>query len=315
VLATGPLARLHDARADLQVVVLTSPVPGHVLETCPGIAALACSERRDGFFAERRYIRAAAQEVAATLEALGTQPQHARFLSLSDRGSEREIARRLRGSFLRQDIGGAGFQGHLSQRIGQAFAPFGLEPSSTPIPYRLVTGLQDEELAQQALESAGDRPGLPTVVLHPGARAPARRSGGSPSLEWGVARYAELARSLVMMDTEVLVSGYGSRERAMARRVALLAGPAIRVLPELAPRVLASLFRRVRVVVSNDTGPLHLAAAAGAACVGIFGPTRPEDSGPIGPTSRIRVLAPSAPGPCETPIPLVVKAVRDLLRS
>jgi ADP-heptose:LPS heptosyltransferase len=35
--------------------------------------------------------------------------------------------------------------------------------------------------------------------------------------------------------------------------------------------------------VGSDTGPLHLAAAVGTACVGMYGPTRPADCGPYGP--------------------------------
>src|SRR5262249_14907900 len=54
----------------------------------------------------------------------------------------------------------------------------------------------------------------------------------------------------------------------------------------LAPRTslleLAALARRSALFLGSDTGPLHLAAAVGATCVGLFGTSRREQSGPYG---------------------------------
>jgi ADP-heptose:LPS heptosyltransferase len=45
---------------------------------------------------------------------------------------------------------------------------------------------------------------------------------------------------------------------------------------------LAELYRRCCVVISNDSGPMHLAAAVGTPVVAIFGPTDPALTGPYG---------------------------------
>jgi heptosyltransferase-1 len=50
----------------------------------------------------------------------------------------------------------------------------------------------------------------------------------------------------------------------------------------LSLRQLIALIRRARVVVSGDTGPLHLAAALGTPAVGLYGPTDPVRNGPYG---------------------------------
>jgi lipopolysaccharide heptosyltransferase II len=55
-------------------------------------------------------------------------------------------------------------------------------------------------------------------------------------------------------------------------------------------RELAALFKRAHMVVSADSGPLHLANAVGANVVALFGPTRPEITGPQG-QGRIKVLS------------------------
>jgi ADP-heptose:LPS heptosyltransferase len=43
-----------------------------------------------------------------------------------------------------------------------------------------------------------------------------------------------------------------------------------------------AVLRRASVLVAADTGPLHLAAAVGTPCVGLYGPTRAERNGPYG---------------------------------
>jgi ADP-heptose:LPS heptosyltransferase len=46
---------------------------------------------------------------------------------------------------------------------------------------------------------------------------------------------------------------------------------------------LASIARRAQLFVASDTGPLHIAAAVGTPCVGLYGPWPAETNGPYGP--------------------------------
>jgi ADP-heptose:LPS heptosyltransferase len=57
---------------------------------------------------------------------------------------------------------------------------------------------------------------------------------------------------------------------------------------DLDPVELAALFARARLVVANDSGPAHLAAAVGTPVVAFFGPTDPGRTAPSG--GRVRVL-------------------------
>ena len=56
---------------------------------------------------------------------------------------------------------------------------------------------------------------------------------------------------------------------------------------DLDPLELAGLLARARVVVTNDSGPMHLAAAVGTPVVAIFGPTDPGRTAPAGAPSRV----------------------------
>ena len=63
--------------------------------------------------------------------------------------------------------------------------------------------------------------------------------------------------------------------------------PGVRMLPGVKLGVYGGLLRRAALVVSNDTGPAHLAAAVDAPVLSVLGPTKPEQWAPWGPQVRI----------------------------
>jgi len=116
----------------------------------------------------------------------------------------------------------------------------------------------DRQQAAQVAPPDGAR----YAVLHPGASDPRRR--------WPADRFAAVARMLIDEGLEVLVTGTPSESELVAR-VCDEAGPSARsVVGRLTIGGLAALLAEAAVVVSNDTGPLHLAAAVGAPAVGLF---------------------------------------------
>lgn len=116
----------------------------------------------------------------------------------------------------------------------------------------------------------------PCVVLHPGVSAFAEFK------RWPVDRYAELARRLLDRGCSVAVS-FGPGEAGLADAVRQRA-PGIRSLDggELGLVGLSSVLRTADLVVAADTGPLHLAAAAGSRVLALFGPKDPALYGPRG---------------------------------
>ena len=63
--------------------------------------------------------------------------------------------------------------------------------------------------------------------------------------------------------------------------------PGVRALPGVKLGVYGGLLRRAALVVSNDTGPAHLAAAVGTPVLSVLGPTKPEQWAPWGPQVRV----------------------------
>ena len=74
----------------------------------------------------------------------------------------------------------------------------------------------------------------------------------------------------------------GPQELAWARQIAEESSGAATAAPATSLSELASLARRADIALGADTGPLHLAAAAGSPCVGLYGPMDAKRSGPYG---------------------------------
>ncbi len=126
------------------------------------------------------------------------------------------------------------------------------------------------------------------LAINPGARWDNKR--------WPATHFAELVRQLAASDARLrfaLLGGSGDWQltetirRAEPGRCENFAGRT--ALPEL-----IEVLRRCDLLVTNDTGPMHLAAALRKPVVSLFGPTRPDQTGPYGQTH----LALTRPLPC-----------------
>ncbi len=120
-------------------------------------------------------------------------------------------------------------------------------------------------------------PGRALVVINPNA--------GDMALErrWPAERVIELLRELVHEPVNVVLTG-APGERAYVESIVDASGVGERLVSlagKLTIPELIALFAAARVVVSNDSGPLHLAAAAGADTVALFGPETPVLYGPL----------------------------------
>lgn len=115
----------------------------------------------------------------------------------------------------------------------------------------------------------------PVAVINPGA--------GWESKRWPQERFAEVARELYRRhQVRSLVVWAGPQELAWAQEIAAAGDGWSTVAPPTTLLELAALLRKATLFVGSDTGPLHMAAAVGLPCVGIYGPTRPENCGPYG---------------------------------
>jgi ADP-heptose:LPS heptosyltransferase len=203
----------------------------------------------------------------------------------------------------RRAIGKGGRRpGHRLTHIGEV-----LGLSSPPLPIAW-TAPADEARAADLL------PGGPWLVLGPSANWAEK--------VWPADRFVAAARALTAAGGALegariaVLAGPGETERAMAAPV-VAALDAVDLVGRLSLPEVAAVLRRAALYLGNDSGLMHLAAAAGAPVVGLFGQSDAREYGPTGP----RAVAVSADGePFRTtmtalPVERVVTAAETLLSS
>lgn len=102
----------------------------------------------------------------------------------------------------------------------------------------------------------------PLVVLHPGASDPRRR--------WPAEKFARVGDTLTASGATVVVTGMEPERRIVEQVTHTMRAESVNLCGHLSLGALAALLSRSCVVVSNDSGPLHLAHAVGARTVGIY---------------------------------------------
>lgn len=142
----------------------------------------------------------------------------------------------------------------------------------------------------------------PFVLMVPG--------GGEnrPEKRWPVARYAELATLLRQRGYDIVIIG-GPQESALARTIQKAVGHARDLTGRTDFAQIAVLGARAALAVGNNTGPVHLIAAAGAPTIALF------DEGPEGlvnaPRGHVTVI--QAPAMADLPVQTVANAAWSLL--
>ncbi len=160
---------------------------------------------------------------------------------------------------------------HVAERQLALLKPLGVQ--ATQVEFRLPRFPDAASTVEQWLAHHS----LPRFALiNPGAQWPTKL--------WLPERFAQLARELRHQSgLPSLVAWAPGPERRIAESIVEASAGCARLAPPTSLTELAEMIRRATLFVSSDTGPLHLAVAAGTPSVGLYGPTRPEVCGPYGP--------------------------------
>ena len=156
--------------------------------------------------------------------------------------------------------------GHVIRKNLRLLSSLGIASPAIEFPLRPVPSAARDAIAAQAS-------GRPYALLNPGAAWPNKR--------WPAARFGEIAAFLRDVRRLHPIVLWGPGEEGLAADVIAASSGAATLAPPTAVADLVSICRDAALMISGDTGPLHVAAAVGTPIVAIFGPTDPERNGPF----------------------------------
>ena len=143
-----------------------------------------------------------------------------------------------------------------------------------------VSSLPQAPLLRLREEDASLETEAASVILCPGAAY-------GPAKRWHAARFAEVGRKLAERGLgPIAVMGAGGDAEAAAEVAAAVPGSWNRAGQTPLEEFMEAI-ARARIVVTNDSGAMHLAAALGTPGVAVFGSTEPRKTGPISPCVRV----------------------------
>jgi heptosyltransferase-1 len=174
------------------------------------------------------------------------------------------------------DLDQRGAQGeHVIRKNLRLLRTFGIEDERIVFPIDQVTSVALDSIRMIIGRDA------PFALINAGAAWPNKR--------WPAERYGAVAaflRDVRNLPSFVL---WGPGERELAQAVVDASEGAARVSPPTGLTDILALCRAAALMISGDTGPLHIATAAGTPTVSVFGPTDPDRNGPW--TARDRAVS------------------------
>ena len=165
---------------------------------------------------------------------------------------------------------------HLIDRYLDVLLPLGVKDADREPRIRSLP--EDDATVASLLRKAGADSGAPLVGLFPGA--------GHDSRRWPMEKFAELAEYFIRNDRVRVVLFLGPEESALLRQLRAAFPKGTVIFDKLTVPQLAAAQARLAVFVSNDTGPMHIAAAVGTPVVVVIHRRAPSSYLPIGERHR-----------------------------
>jgi len=265
VLETPVIAALHAWRPDLRILVLAEPRFAAVFEGNPNVSEILFSAHfaHTALALCRRRFPIVYNQHGGPRSALLTAASRSRW-RICWEGFQFSVLYNVKVPDSRKLVGSIG-EHTVEHRISQFYwtgLPRGPIPRAQIFPQPDAVASVARVLAQN-----GIAPGDPYAVLQPGARL--------PGMLWPVGKFASIARWLLETHGIPCVVNLGERDAAVAAEVRSEMRDCAVVPETFGLRELIALVAGARFFVGNDSGPAHLAAAAGLPCVVIFGSTNP----------------------------------------
>jgi len=271
LLTTPALRALRAAAPNARIDVLASRGMGEILAENPDVDRVIEFDRKSVGSGLALYARLARGGYDAVLD-LVSNPRSA-FLTRLTRAPVRigyDIAGRRGAYTLRVPREPMGADGRPVIRYAPEAAldllrAAGIEPRGLDLTFRVSDEARDAANRWLASPEGTRDESLPIVACLP--------TGSWPAKTWAPERFAEAMEALASVATILWLWGPGERAAVESARAAMRARSLL--APPTGWQELGAFLARCAVLVSNDSGPKHVAVALGVPTVTIFGPTHP----------------------------------------
>lgn len=292
VMTTPAMERLRSSFPNAHIVLLATPLTAGLFQDSPLINEIIEYRRREtgvqAFFDTIRQIRERQFDVALLFQNAFEAALLARLGGVKLRIG---FAEQGRGSLLTHKLfRGAEYRNRHQTNdyldivaecervcLGEGFKP----ATEKPLPSLVATPAQ-RQAAQQKLQQIGIANRRPLIALNTGAT-------NSRAKCWPAAHFAELADRLSeQLNAQIVLIG-GAAERDYADNVFHHIGQSrsVNLAGQTSMQELIGLLAECDLLVSNDTGPAHVAAALGTPTLTLFGPTNEFETSPSGRRSEL----------------------------
>jgi lipopolysaccharide heptosyltransferase II len=282
VVMTGPALRaLKAGRADRRVTVLTSPAGAAIARLLPDVDRVMVYEapwmkatpRRNAPDVDLAFVAELAEQrfdAAAIFTVFSQNPLPAALLCYLA-GIPRRLAHcrenpyQLLTHWVAEREPAAGVR-HEVRRQLDLVATVGCTVSDERLALRVPTSATRH--VQTLFDEVGLDPSATWVAMHPGATAPSRR--------YPAESFAAVVRGLAGAGVRVVFTGTRDEDALVSTIQEQARAPSASLVGRLRTEELAAFLARARVLVSNNTGPVHVAAAMGTPVVDLYAQTNPQ---------------------------------------
>lgn len=156
-------------------------------------------------------------------------------------------------------------------------------PAGVPVPLPTHPALRVDEANRAALL---ERLGLgrrPAIALMPGAAY-------GPAKQWPISSFSALARELAQRGLEIWILGSGAEQGLGEQIRAAVGAQVVNLCGQTSLEDTVDLLSATRAAVTNDSGLMHVAAAAGTQVIAIYGSSSPHFTPPLTPRKVIVYL-------------------------
>ncbi len=146
---------------------------------------------------------------------------------------------------------------------------------------RLYVDEQTRQELEQLLSRAGAQPDKALIVCH-------INSNNGQSKRWPIPYWALLIDRLISREgAQVVLTGAPADLPQIEAVIRQMQEQALNLAGKTSLTQLTALLSRADLLISGDSGPLHMGVACGTAIIGIYGPTNPALCGPVSPAASV----------------------------